>query len=140
MKKDKVTIADPVKEARRYVENAKDILQEKAKYDLETRHYSDRKYVKAAGHYLWNGVLIILDATFQIERQKDVRVDIKDYRMAIGTRDRKLLSLLNDAYDILHLHMGYDGILNKKVCDEGFHVANEIIDRCELMLPVTPAA
>lgn len=43
---------------------------------------------------------------------------------------------VNDAYDILHLNMGYDGILNKKVCDEGFNVAEEIVDRCAMMLGV----
>lgn len=36
--------------------------------------------------------------------------------------------------------MGYDGIQNKKVCDEGLNIANEIIDRCSKMLPMAPAA
>ena len=133
-------LENPVNEARRYVNNARDILLKRGKYDLETNHYGDRKYVKAAGHYLWSGVLVILDATFNINRKKDERVDIKDYRLAVGTRDRKLLALVNDAYDTLHLHMGYDGVLNKKICDEGFLIANEIIDRCAVMLPVSPAA
>jgi len=44
-----------------------------------------------------------------------------------------LLTLVNDGYNILHLSMGYDGILNKKVCDEGIRVAGEIIDRCAVM-------
>ena len=139
MKKDKEAIADPVKEARRYVENAKNVLQKYATLDIETLNYNDRKYVRAAGHYLWNGVLIILNAAFHVNEKKG-RISIDDYRMAVRPRDRKLLALVNNAYDILHLNMGYDGILNKKVCDEGFLVANEIIDRCELMLPVTPAA
>ena len=139
MKKDKEAIADPVKEARRYVENAKNVLQKYATLDIETLNYNDRKYVRAAGHYLWNGVLIILNAAFHVNEKKG-RISIDDYRIAVRPRDRKLLALVNNAYDILHLNMGYDGILNKKVCDEGFLVANEIIDRCELMLPVTPAA
>ena len=131
---------NPIEEARRYVNNAKDLLRERGDLDPETNHYSDRKYVKAAGHYLWNGVLVILDATFHLERKNDGRIDIKDYRMAVGTRDRKLLALVNDAYDTLHLHMGYDGVLNKRICDEGFLIANEIIDRYAVMLPVDPAA
>jgi hypothetical protein len=31
--------------------------------------------------------------------------------------------------------MGYDGIKDKKVCDRGFEVANDIIDRCALLIP-----
>ena len=137
---DKENKENPVKEARRYVNNAKDVLRECGDLDPETGHYRDRKYVKAAGHYLWSGVLVILNATFQVERKNDGRIDIKDYRMAVGTRDRKLLALVNDAYDTLHLHMGYDGVLNKRICDEGFLIANEIIDRCAAMLPFLPAA
>ena len=47
----------------------------------------------------------------------------------------KLLVTLNKAYEILHLQMGYDGVRNKKDCDTGFRLANEIIDRCAAMLP-----
>ena len=132
-------VADPVTEARRYVENAHEALRNNEKYDPETDSYDDRKYVRTAGHYLWNSVLIILNAVFQVETKKG-RSDINDYRMAVAPRDRKLLTILNNAYNILHLYMGYDGVLDKKVCDQGFHVANEIIDRCEKMLPVRPTA
>ena len=131
---------NPIEEARRYVNNAKDLLRERGGLDPETNHYSDRKYVKAAGHYLWSGVLVILDATFHLERKKEDRVDIKDYQKAVSARDRKLLTLVNDAYDILHKSMGYDGILDKRICDHGFLIANEIIDRCAVMMPVVPAA
>ena len=130
-------VADPVTEARRYVENAHEALRNNEKYDPETDSYDDRKYVRAAGHYLWNSVLIILNAVFQAETKKG-RSDINDYRMAVAPRDRKLLTMLNNAYDVLHLQMGYDGVLSKKACDNGFWVANQIIDRCEKMLPVRP--
>ena len=126
-------VRDPVSEARRYVENARETLQNNAKLDPETNSYTDRKYVKAAGHYLWNGVLIILNTVFHVNEKKG-RVNIDDYRMAVGTRDRKLLASVNNAYDILHLHMGYDGVLDKTVCNEGIRLANEIIDRCVAML------
>ena len=127
-------VRDPVSEARRYVENARETLKNNAKLDPETNSYTDRKYVKAAGHYLWNGVLIILNTVFHVNEKKG-RVNIDDYRMAVGTRDRKLLASVNNAYDILHLHMGYDGVLDKTVCNEGIRLANEIIDRCAVMLP-----
>ena len=127
-------VRDPVSEARRYVENARETLKNHAKLDPETNSYTDRKYVKAAGHYLWNGVLIILNTVFHVNEKKG-RVNIDDYRMAVGPRDRKLLASVNNAYDILHLHMGYDGVLDKTVCNEGIRLANEIIDRCAVMLP-----
>ena len=133
MKKDKEILEDPVKESRRYVDNAHNVLQKYAQYDPETQCYNDRKYVRAAGHYLWNGVLIILNGVFHVNERRE-RISIDTYRKAVGARDRKLLALVNTAYDILHLNMGYDGILYKKVCDEGFNVANDIIDRCAKFL------
>ena len=42
-----------------------------------------------------------------------------------------MLALLNTSYQILHLSMGYDGVLYKDTCDTGFSVTNDIIDRCE---------
>lgn len=135
----KEIIQDPVKEARRYVENARNVLQKYAQLDLETHCYDDRKYVRAAGHYLWNGVLIVLNAVYHVNEKKG-RISIDDYRKAVGGHDRKLLAKVNCAYDILHLSMGYDGILYKNMCDNGFLIANEIIDQCERMLPAVPAA
>ena len=140
MKKDKPEIVeDPIKESRRYVDNARRVLREYGKYDSETQCYDDRKYVRAAGHYLWNGVLVVLNAVFHVNEKKG-RISMDDYRLAVGHRDRKLLSLVNNAYDILHLNMGYDGILDKATCDRGFQVATEIIERCAVMLPVVPVA
>ena len=132
-------IEDPVKEAQRYMQNAREVLVKKGKYDMETDCYGDRKYVRAAGHYLWNGVLTVLNAVFHVDDKKG-RVSIDDYRLAVGPRDRKLLALVNNAYDILHLNMGYDGVLDKKVCDNGFRIAAEIIKRCSALLPAAPAA
>lgn len=131
---------NPIEEARRYVDNAKDLLRINGDFDAETHSYTDRKYVKMAGTTLWNGVLLILDAVFHVRKNKRTRPDISDYQQAIAARDRKLLALVNNAYDILHLHMGYDGVLDKDVCDRGFQIATEIINRCALMLPFIPAA
>ena len=112
------TTADPIVEARRYVQNAKDVLEEKGKLDLETGCYEDSKYVKSAGHYLWSAVLIILDAVFD----------------EVVKRDRKLLTMINAAYETMHRTMGYDGNLSKDVCQGGIHLATDIIDRCAAML------
>ena len=130
MKKQK----DPIAEARRYVENAHKTLNENGELDLETRLYQDEKYVRAAGNYLWLGVLMALDAVFKVRKDRLTRVDINAYLDAIGKRDRKLLNYVNTGYDVMHLSMNYDGVPAKGVSDEGFRLANAIIDRCEMMM------
>lgn len=121
---------DPIEEARRYVENAKETLQEKGELDTELKMYRDEKYVRAAGNYLWLGVLMALDAVFKVRKDRRTRVDIKDYRDAVSKRDKKLLALVNMGYDTMHLSMTYDGNQSKDVSDVGFRLANAIIDRC----------
>ena len=126
---------NPIEEAQRYVDNAKQTLKENGEFDTTTRTYSDRKYVRAAGHYLWNAVLIVMDAIFNVKTKKRPHPDIKDYRAAVATRDRKLLALVNAGYDTMHITMGYDGNQSKEVCDAGFRLADEIIKICSKMLP-----
>ena len=128
---------DPIAESRRYVDNAKKTLRENANLDVEENRYQDEKYVKSAGGFLWNGVLIALDAVFHVTEGRK-RVDINSYRSVIRKRDRKLLGLVNDGYEYIHLYMGYDGSLSKNLCDNGFKIANEIIDKCAVMLAGTP--
>ena len=65
-------VKDPVAEARRYVQNAKDVLQ-KADLNTETQLYRDPKYVRMAGNTLWNGVLVILEAVFQVTDNNKTR-------------------------------------------------------------------
>jgi hypothetical protein len=125
---------NPIDEARRYVENAKKTLKENGELDTELNIYQDDKYVRAAGNYLWLGVLMALDAVFHVRKDRRTRVDIKDYREAIGKRDKKLLALVNNGYDVMHLYMNYDGNQSKDVSDGGFRIANNIIDRCEAMV------
>lgn len=132
---------NPIEESRRYVRNARKTLRENGKLDVEQNRYQDEKYVKAAGNYLWGGVLIALDAVFHVKKSEHDRVDIKDYRAAVGNRDKKLLGLVNNGYEIIHLLMGYDGTLSKTLCDDGFRFANDIINRCEAMYQTpVPAA
>ena len=112
---------NPIEEARRYVANAEEVIK-KANYDPELNRYSDGKYVKMAGNTLWNGCLIALDALFGISKRKG-RPDIRKYKEEAAKRDKKLLAAISDGYNIMHLTMGYDGILSKNVCNEGFKYA-----------------
>ncbi len=124
---------DPIAEARRYVENARTTLKENGELNLEMKRYEDDKYVRAAGSYLWLGVLMALDAVFHVRQDRRKRVDIEQYREAVAKRDKKLLGYVNDGYDVMHLSMMYDGVQAKDVSDVGFRLANTIIDRCEMM-------
>ena len=124
---------DLIKEARRYVDNAEKTLRENGNYNKELNLYEDDKYVRAAGHYLWHSVLLALDAVFHVRADRRTRVDVNDYYEAIRKRDKKLLALVNSGYNVMHLSMDYDGTSRKSVCDDGFHLANEIIDRCAVM-------
>jgi len=61
---------NPISEARRYVENAKRTLNENGELDVELNRYNDEKYVRAAGNYLWLGVLMALDAVFHVRADR----------------------------------------------------------------------
>ena len=125
---------NPIEEARRYVANAKEIIQ-KANYDPELNRYSDGKYVKMAGNTLWNGCLIALDALFAISKRNG-RPDIRKYKEEAAKRDKKLLAAIADGYNTMHLSMGYDGNKDRRVCDAGFANANAIIGHCAKLMPV----
>lgn len=124
---------NPIEEARRYVANAQEII-EKSKYDPETKLYKDKKYVRIAGDTLWKGCLIALDAVFQVRKGKG-RPSIEKYKKAVAQHDGKLLQFVNSGYETMHLYMGYDGNKDRKVCNAGFDMANNIIDRCALLYP-----
>ena len=125
---------NPIDEARRYVENAKTTLSENGELDLQTYRYEDPKYVRAAGNYLWLGVLMALDAVFHVRNDRRTRVNINAYEDAVSKRDKKLLGWVTDGYQIMHLYMNYDGVQDKRTCDSGFMIANNIIDRCEKLM------
>ena len=126
---------NPIEEAQRYVDNAKQTLNDNGEYDSDLKRYGDCKYVKSAGHFLWTGMLVLLDALFPVKTKRRPLPDIKDYKEAVAQRDRKLLALVNDGYTTMHIAMSYDGNQSKAVCDEGFRLANEIIKICSKMLP-----
>jgi len=115
------------------VANAKEVIQ-KSRYDYECKSYLDSKYVKTAGNILWCGCLVALDAVLNVRDGKG-RPSIEKYKLAASNRDRTLLKFINVSYDTLHLVMGYDGNKVKKICDAGFEVANDLIDRCASLYP-----
>lgn len=118
---------EKVNEARRYVNNARELLREKA--GKENGVYQDRKYVRLAGHAAYLGVLVALDGLFQVK--KGTRKSVEWYQEQLRKTDRKLLDSFNAAYDTLHLAMGYDGNISADVSAAGITTAENIINWVE---------
>lgn len=116
-----------VQEAKRYLDNAKEILREKAK--KEDGFYQDKKYVKLAGHAAYTGVLVALDGL--LENKTKGRKDVDWYKERLAKMDKKVLNAFNGAYDTLHLAMGYDGNLLAEVSRAGLDTAESIINWVE---------
>ena len=117
---------DNLQEARRYLNNAKEILREKANKD--GNYYQDRKYVKLAGHAAYLGVLVALDVLIG---KKKGRKSAEWYVENLRKIDRRALDRFNALYDVLHLSMAYDGVLLASVSREGINEAEELINWVE---------
>jgi len=118
---------DTVKEAKRYIGNARTILSEKA--HKENGYYQDRKYVRMAGNTAYSGVLVVLDSI--LEDKKKGRKDVKWYKQHLAKMDKRLLDTFVSVYDTLHLAVGYDGNLDSEVVQTGQKRADSIIDWVE---------
>jgi len=118
----------PIREAERYLENAREILSTKAEKQGDL--YYDSKYVKMAGNTAWNGVLVALNAVLHVSEnlKKDQRLSFDDFENALARRDRKMPGYLKSAYDILHKSMGYDGIQEYKVVKIGMERAKMLVE------------
>ena len=118
-------------EANRYMDNANDALKKAEKQD--DGYYKDRKYVETACGVAYVGVLRALDAWLAIkgvpELGKKKHKSIDYYMFNVSERDQKLASIVNTAYNILHLGGYYRGETRIKVIKEGFDAAREIIEK-----------
>ena len=120
-------------EAHRYIDNAKEILRDKAKKD--DGYYQDKKYVKIAGHTAYTGVLVALDGFLGLKKKG--RKSVEWYKEELGKVDKKISFAFSTAYTVLHLEMGYDGIPSAKVANLGFEEAEKIINWVEAKQEVT---
>ncbi len=116
-----------VQEAKRYLENAREILREKA--HKEDGYYQDSKYVKMAGDTAYVGVLVALDGL--LGKKGKGRKDVEWYKQHLAKLDKRVLNSFISAYDILHLSMAYDGIPDAEVAQTGLKRAESIIDWVE---------
>jgi len=118
----------PIREAERYLDNARKILSDNAEKD--GNYYNDSKYVRMAGNTAWNGVLIALDAVLNMREnlKKGQRLDFKDYKTAIAKKDSKMSRVIVNAYHLLHLSLGYDGITSYKTVQDSLEHAKMILE------------
>ena len=120
-----------ITEARRHIDNAKDFLSNNAR--KQDGLYQDRKYVKIAGHAAYTGVLLALNE-FLGEKSKKTPKSVEWYQHTLSRIDKSLLSNFNEAYEILHIHMGYQGIKSSETASVGLIKAEKIIDWVETRL------
>ena len=116
-----------IQEARRYVDNAREILRDKAR--KEDGYYQDTKYVKMAGHTAYAGVLVALEDL--LGKKGKGRKDVDWYKEHLAKLDRKVLTTFVAAYDTLHLSMSYDGNPSAAVATAGLQQAETIISWAE---------
>ena len=117
-------------EAMRYMDNAKECLKKAKK---EGSYYRDKKYVKMACGTAYSGVLMAMDCFLMLKGiekpTSKKRKSIEYYQENLGSQDRKMLSNLNSAYQILHLDGYYDGVQIVKIIKIGFEEAYKLIER-----------
>lgn len=112
---------DPIQEARRYLANAKTILKDKAVKNGNC--YTDSKYTRMAGNTMWNGCLIVLEYALKLEKKKDQRLEVKDFKEAASKRSIKLNKEICEAYNILPFEYGVRR--NNIVCNNtGWNIAH----------------
>lgn len=112
-----------LQEARRYLNNAREILSEKAR--KEGKFYQDKKYVKLAGHAAYSGVLLALDGL--LGNKDKGRKSVDWYKAELAKVDKKALTAFNGAYEVLHLAMSYDGNIVASVSKSGLELADSLI-------------
>lgn len=115
---------------RRYVENARSLLREKA--CKEEGYYQDTKYVRLAGHAAYSGVLLALNRILGVKQKG--RKSVEWYKEELGKIDRRALTTFVAAYDTLHLSMSYDGNPDAKVALAGLEQADQLIEWVALRL------
>lgn len=116
----------PQQEALRYIANARKISKDAKK---EGKVYHDIKYVQIASGTAYNGVLIAIDEYLKRKEGSKFKKpkSIEDYRTRVAKQNKKLLALLNKAYDSLHLAGYYMGTPSVDTIQEGLTDAEKII-------------
>jgi hypothetical protein len=118
-KKSIENLLSPADEASRYLENARQILTEKA--GKKDGLYADVKYVKMAAGTAYSAALLILDE--YLKQKEGINFtkpkSIEDYTSRVRKYDKKLLALLVDVYGELHINGYYIGTKSVNIIQAG---------------------
>ncbi|MFZ4798584.1 MAG: DUF5618 family protein [Bacteroidia bacterium] len=113
-------------EAMQYIETALDILKQNGK--LHNNVYTDKKYVRMAGHTAYIGVLYALDnANLFTNTKKNQRRNVEDYEAALAKQNKKMLDYFVSCYQQLQLVAGNDGVGHKNYLRIAIADAQQII-------------
>ena len=122
-----------MKEALRYLQNAKEILK---KAPIEDNRYADVKYVREACGTAYLAVLKAIDEYLLRKglSKKDLPKSVAGYRNALkkylSVHNGKLLRAFEDLYDELNIGSYYRGILHSVgVVKEAFEAARTFIGK-----------
>jgi hypothetical protein len=100
--------------------------------------YEDKKHVQGACGYAYLAVLKAVDGIFILRNvpkpNKKGRRSIEYYTEGLSHIDKKMLTSLNLAYDMLHLYGYYDGFNGVKGILSGFEEAESILKKLKQML------
>jgi len=122
-----------MKEALRYLQNAKEILR---KAPIEDGRYADVKYVQEACGAAYLAVLKAIDE-FLLNKglsKKELPKSVDAYRMALQkhltTRDGKLLREFESLYEELHIAGYYRALLvHVNIVKDALKIAKEFIEK-----------
>lgn len=118
----------PAQEAQRYLENARKILTDKA--GKKDGLYADVKYVKMAAGTAYSAALLILDE--YLLQKEGIHFtkpkSIEDYMTRLRKYDKKLLRILANVYDELHLAGYYHGTRSVDTMQKGINGVRQMLN------------
>lgn len=114
-------------ESLRYMSNAKETLQKAGK---DGGIYKDKKYVRTASGTAYSAVLLALDEYLKQKEGLNFRKpkSIEDYQSRVTKQNKKLLALLVNVYETLHILGYYHGANSVDNITRGFNNAYKIIE------------
>jgi hypothetical protein len=140
--KREISKQDALAEANRYIENAKDILRT---VPIENNRYQDDKYVRTAAGIAYLAPLKAIDGYYLGKKRNDDKMpeSIEHYRQIVRKHHpkfRRILDLLDTAYENLHIFAYYRGGTGVEMVKEGLNAAKQLISEMEDKTETNPAS
>ena len=122
----KIQAKNIYEQAVRYMNNANKELQQAKK---NGKVYQDIKHLRIACSTAYMAMLKALDGIFMLRNipKPKRRASVEYYQRELSEVDKKILTSLNIAYNILHLSGYYDGLNDVVTIKRGFEETEYII-------------